>query len=172
MSYREHESPPASRRSSFGHPNMPPPSPFKRISQRVVPPPRPRMKRTTSKHMLPSSTQSRNQSVFSSKHRLVTRDLPFFQSKNRLQVTNQHSSLRLWTLLYKDWFHVVLRLNLMMSVIMMLSIWTIAIIIFAGVYMMVDQGSNAATCGLGANGEPIHFGPAFAFSLETCTTVG
>ena len=47
-----------------------------------------------------------------------------------------------------------------------------AIIIFAGVYMMVDQSSEAATCGLGANGEPIHFGPAFAFSLETCTTVG
>ena len=150
----------------------PPHSPFRRYSHKMIPPPRPRMRRTTSKHMLPTSNQSRNQSVFSTKHRLVKRDLPFFQSKNRLQVTNQHTSMRLFSLLQGDWFHVVLRMNFATSLLLLLSGWTVAIIIFAGIYMAVDSSSESMNCGLGDSGEPIHFGPAFAFSLETCTTVG
>lgn len=63
-------------------------------------------------------------------------------------------------------------MNLIISVFLLLSVWTIAIIIFAGIYMAVDINKASQSCGLGKDGNPIIFGPAFAFSLETCTTVG
>ncbi|CAB9514290.1 rectifier potassium channel 2 [Seminavis robusta] len=44
--------------------------------------------------------------------------------------------------------------------------------IFAGIYMRIDTDRLDENCGLGAPGQPIQLGPAFAFSLETCTTVG
>lgn len=46
------------------------------------------------------------------------------------------------------------------------------IIVWAFIYVMVDRSDPQKTCGLGANGNPIEFHAAFAFSLETCTTVG
>lgn len=44
------------------------------------------------------------------------------------------------------------------------------IIVFAGFYVAVDHRDATVDCGLGSVGSPIAFGPAFAFSLETCTT--
>ncbi len=38
--------------------------------------------------------------------------------------------------------------------------------------MRIDANDPTVECGLGTAGNPISFGPAFAFSLETCTTVG
>lgn len=146
-------------------------SPFRK-SRRKVPPPVPRFNRGGSQHMLPTSNLSPNKCVFSSKHRLVKRNLPFFQSKNKLQVTNQHSELRLFSLLKYDWFHVGLRINIWISLLGLLGTWTIAIILFAGIYMFIDKDNLDTDCGLGPPGEPIQFAPAFAFSLETCTTVG
>ena len=46
------------------------------------------------------------------------------------------------------------------------------IIVFAAVYVAIDRNDLEVNCGLGTEGNPIEFGPAFAFSLETCTTVG
>ena len=43
---------------------------------------------------------------------------------------------------------------------------------FAGIYMWVDSNYKYDDCGLGEPGSPIEWGTAFAFSLETCTTVG
>ena len=148
------------------------PSPFRRLSLRRVPPPRPRAGMATSDHMLPTSLLSPAKTVFSSKHRLIKRNLPFFQSKNVLRVANQHSELRLLSLLFNDWFHVGLRLNLWLILLILLTVWTLAIIIFAAVYMRIDRDNLNSNCGLGAPGTPIPFAPAFAFSLETCTTVG
>jgi hypothetical protein len=136
------------------------------------PPFRSRFGRAKTENMLPSGTLDPGQKVFSSKHRLVKRNLPFFQSANVLRVANQHSEMRLFYLLSRDWFHVVLRMNLLLSILVLLTIWTVAIIIFAGVYMRVDRHRLNEDCGLGAPGTPIAFAPAFAFSLETCTTVG
>ena len=147
------------------------PSPFGRISRRV-PPPRPRFAKPTSEHMLPTSTFSPTKTVFSSKHRLVKRNLPFYQSKNVLRVANQHSEMRLFSLLANDWFHVALRFHLWVSLFFLLTVWTLAIIVFAAIYMRIDSDRLDDNCGLGAPGVPITFGPAFAFSLETCTTVG
>jgi hypothetical protein len=137
-----------------------------------IPQPRPRFMPSTSEHMLPSSETSPSGFIFSSKHRLVKRDYPFYQSSNRLQVSNQHMEFRLLNLLKNDWFHVFLRFPLGISILLFLSIWTGVIVIFAGLYMRIDALNADIDCGLGPVGEPISFGPAFAFSLETCTTVG
>ena len=52
-----------------------------------------------------------------------------------------------------------------------MSIWTGAILIFAVLYVIYDNAEPSVSCGLGAENKPIRFGGAFAFSLETCTTV-
>jgi Inward rectifier potassium channel transmembrane domain len=46
------------------------------------------------------------------------------------------------------------------------------IIVFAGLYMLFDRHNGSINCGLAKDDMPIQFGGAFAFSLETCTTVG
>jgi len=144
-------------------------------SSGALPPPiRPALVNAGSEHMLPTSTthQSRNQHAFSAKHRLVKRDLPYFQSKNRLEMENQHNNWRLWRLLHRDWFHVILRWNLGISLLGLLGIWTLAILIWAAVYMRLDRIDHNLNCGLGDPPDPIEFASAFSFSLETCTTVG
>ena len=69
-----------------------------------------------------------------------------------------------------DWFHVILRVETWKSLLALLSLWTVLIIVFAGFYVAVDRHDIDQDCGLGDPGFPIGFGPAFAFSLETCTT--
>jgi hypothetical protein len=46
------------------------------------------------------------------------------------------------------------------------------ILVFAGVYVAHDSIRPYKSCGLGGEGTPITLAGAFAFSLETCTTVG
>lgn len=103
--------------------------------------------------------------------RLVKRDLPFKQSKNKLRVGHDHGWKIYWLLRY-DWFHAFLRLPTTFSLVSLLALWTSMIILFAGIYVGVDRQSPAVSCGLGDANDPIKFGAAFAFSLETCTTVG
>jgi hypothetical protein len=136
-------------------------------SSHMVPPAVPRFAKVGSQHMLPTSNLSPNKYVFSSKHRLVKRNLPFFQSRNKLQVKNHHSSWRLFSLLKYDWFHIMLRTNMWVSLFTLLGLWTAAIIVFAGIYMAIDRKNLKADCGLGPPGKPIQFQTAFAFSLET-----
>ena len=145
---------------------------FRLSMAKRVPPVRSRFERSKSEHMLPTSNQSPSQSVFSSKHRLVKRNMDYYQSKNKLRVENQHTHWRLLSLLRHDLFHVILRFNLWLSLFLLLGFWTVVIIVFAGIYMAIDRGNVGSDCGLGAAGEPIKFSSAFAFSLETCTTVG
>lgn len=106
--------------------------------------------------------------------RLVHRNLPLHQSKQQIAVTNKtvFRSLKLQYILSHDWFHVILRLPTAVSVFWLLAIWTFVILIFAAVYRNIDTRDPEASCGLGKAGEPILFSAAFAFSLETCTTVG
>ena len=47
---------------------------------------------------------------------------------------------------------------------------TSVVIIFAIIYKSLDRVDS--DCGLGDGNSTIAFAPAFAFSLETCTTVG
>lgn len=102
--------------------------------------------------------------------RLVLRNLPFAQSKNviAVDIPKIHSHLR--GLRLYDWFHVFLRFGTLTSGLYLLGAWTIMILVFAGIYEAVDM-AYPNHCGLtGDSG--VHLGVYFAFSLETCTTVG
>ena len=104
--------------------------------------------------------------------RLVQRNLPFSQSKNRLSVMH-NKGYEIVPLLKYDWFHVFLRLPSKISLFMLLSVWTGTVLIFAGFYMAYDNINGQEVCRLGVTPEKtISFGAAFAFSVETCTTVG
>mmetsp|Transcript_10672 Transcript_10672/g.25687 ORF Transcript_10672/g.25687 Transcript_10672/m.25687 type:complete len:509 (-) Transcript_10672:93-1619(-) len=105
--------------------------------------------------------------------RLVDRDLPYDQSSSRVQVLNDNMK-PLFRLLVRDWFHVVLRIPWYYSFTTIIGVWYLAIWIFAWLFVYVD-GSNHnrnMDCGLGEPGNPISLSAAYAFSLETCTTVG
>lgn len=106
--------------------------------------------------------------------RLVHRNAPFKQSRQEIAVVNKshYKLLKVQRLLSQDWYHIFLRQNTLVTIIALLSIWTLVVIIFALVYMGIDAENPMLECGLGSSGNPIQFGSAFAFSLETCTTVG
>jgi hypothetical protein len=118
--------------------------------------------------------------------RLVVRDLPFHQSSNSLRVRHQMSKeyskkakgrrsaggLGFFHWYIEDWFHVLLRLRTIVSAFAFVVLWTSFLLLFAGVYCMVDRINPDEACGLGEPGYPIKFYGAFAFSLETTTTVG
>ena len=110
--------------------------------------------------------------------RLIVRDMPFHQSSNSLRIRHQISprsrggpmNVRFWY--FPDWFHVFLRLRTQVSLLLLVALWTALILIFAGLYYGVDRKDREVSCGLGPAGDPISFNGAFAFSLETATTVG
>ena len=105
--------------------------------------------------------------------RLIKRDYPYDQSSNRVRIVNKHQK-HLVPLLIKDSFHVLLRVKWYVSLPLITVVWYAMIWIFAFFYMWID-GSNfnlAKDCGLGEPDNPIGFATAYAFSLETCTTVG
>ncbi|KAL7579912.1 hypothetical protein ACA910_004916 [Epithemia clementina (nom. ined.)] len=103
--------------------------------------------------------------------RLVTRNLSFHQSKNKVQVAH-NKGWSVFNLKRHDWFHVLLRQPTNISLLVLIGVWTAMIIVFAGVYVAVDRQNADKNCGLSSEGTRFGFGPAFAFSLETCTTVG
>ena len=104
--------------------------------------------------------------------RLVPRNLPFYQSKNKVAVIH-NKGYAVVPLIRYDWFHVLLRFPGKVSFSILLSIWTGAVLIFAGVYMAYDKINGKDVCRLGTTPEKsISFEAAFAFSVETCTTVG
>jgi hypothetical protein len=104
--------------------------------------------------------------------RLVNRDLAYHQSKNTISIANERHHEHVWPLLMRDWFHVLLRTNVLISLTGLLMIWSGTILLFALVYVKIDENTNNLDCGLGEAGMPIPWATAFAFSLETCTTVG
>ena len=102
--------------------------------------------------------------------RLVLRDLPYAQSHNNIQVRHNYSFLKINKLIHHDWFHVLLRFPTSKSLFILISIWTLFLVIWAGCYVWVDRSNTGVECGLGPNGNSITFRGAFAFSLQTCTT--
>jgi len=105
--------------------------------------------------------------------RMITRDYPYEQSSNRVQVFNENSKA-IVSLFVKDWFHVLLRMRWYISFPVFIVGWYLMIWVFAAVFVWID-GSNVnrnRDCGLGEPGIPLTISAAYAFSLETCTTVG
>jgi hypothetical protein len=103
--------------------------------------------------------------------RVIERNRPFFQSANKIN-TQHNQGVGIYKLLKHNWFHAALRWPTIRSVSLLLTLWTGTIIFFAGIYVLYDNLDSKVNCGLGPAGEPIGFAGAFAFSLETCTTVG
>ncbi len=109
--------------------------------------------------------------------RLVHRNLPFKQSRQEVAVVNKtiFQSVMLQRVLKTvslDWFHIFLRQPTHLSMAALLFLWTFFIVMFACIYQQIDRLYPNHDCGLAPKDETIEFGPAFAFSLETCTTVG
>jgi hypothetical protein len=103
--------------------------------------------------------------------RLVQRNRAFHQSSNKIHIKHNQGT-RIFKLLRFNWFHVFLRWQTKWSLLTLISLWTAAILIFASIYTGYDNIQPSLACGLGAANSPIQFAGAFAFSLETCTTVG
>lgn len=103
--------------------------------------------------------------------RLINRNLPYHQSTNQIQVKNK-SYKPLLTLMWRDWFHILLRTPPYFVVPLLLAIWTVTTVVWAQIYVFVDRNNFEADCGLGEPGFPIEFGTGFAFSLITVSTVG
>lgn len=103
--------------------------------------------------------------------RLILRNLPFNQSHNTVRVEH-NQGWRIGRLVRHDLFHFLLRLPLYFSISLLLAAWSVAIVTFAGLYMAVDRQDPNLPCGLGPAGSPIQFYGAWAFALETTTTVG
>jgi len=105
--------------------------------------------------------------------RMILRNMPYNQSNNQCQVINTNKSKSsLIRLLLSDWFHVLLRIKIHYSIFMLLGLWLGIILFFAVLYVKIDTAYDQENCGLGKPPNPISFPAAFAFSLETCTTVG
>lgn len=110
--------------------------------------------------------------------RLIQRDLPFNQSSNKVDIYNREKNRiplfpsALKYILTHNWFHILLRWPTLISVSLLLVLWILMVVVFAYIYVIVDQRAVFAQCGLGKEGDLFTFSAAFAFSLETCTTVG
>ena len=105
--------------------------------------------------------------------RLIDRNLPFDQSINTVKVEHRNERKDLFRLIRRNWFHVFLRQPTSKSLFFLIVVWTALILMFAGLYYAVDRANPYVDCGLrNAQGDPLTFEAAFAFSLQTCTTVG
>ena len=108
--------------------------------------------------------------------RLVQRNLPYNQSRNIFEIKNKYGikKLKMMHLVSNDFFHVMLRAPTIVSLTALVSLWTMGILIFAQLYIWADARNPHVDCGLATSGDgqTIPWHTAFAFSLETSTTVG
>lgn len=106
--------------------------------------------------------------------RLIERNLPYHQSRNKIYIKHRNARKPLYQLLRYNWFHVFLQLKTTSSLTILLLLWTAMIVAFALLYHVVDAAMPNTDCGLGdlGLGVPITLHGAFGFSLETATTVG
>jgi len=105
--------------------------------------------------------------------RLIRRDQPFEQSSNGLRIRSSWGETSIGKMLKNDWFHLLLRYNTSYIVVCLVILWSMLIFFFAAVYYLADRIHVKEDCGLSGDGdEPISKFTAFAFSLETATTVG
>jgi len=103
--------------------------------------------------------------------RLITRDFPYHQSSSRVEITNVQRHI-LYRLIYRDWFHLMLRQPAWVTFPSLILIWYMSIWVWAFAYVLVDRNNGLKDCGISEADHPIEIREAFAFSLETTTTVG
>jgi hypothetical protein len=100
--------------------------------------------------------------------RLVDRNRIFSQSSNDVKIQHQYDGRIFWLMLKYDWFHLFLRGSIFQAIFVLLGTWTGMILVFAGIYMVIDDNDPNKNCGLATPPEVISYHGAFAFSLETC----
>jgi hypothetical protein len=100
--------------------------------------------------------------------RLIERTNPFHQSSWNVNVRcterpNDYKTRRArWTLLFRDWFDYILSFRTSLLISILAVFYTILLIIWALFYMAIDCKESAPR---------LNFQEAFAFSLQTATTV-
>jgi len=106
--------------------------------------------------------------------RLLDRDNAFYQCSGKLhinQVAHGRTQAQILSLYGDDWFHVVLSFSTWQLFLGMFIIYTIELLIFAGLYVALDRPGQF--CGIAfAEGDAVSFQTAFAFSLITASTIG
>ena len=100
--------------------------------------------------------------------RLVRRDVAFHQSSGRIYM--HRSGHALDYIARKDLFHVALSMPAAYLFVICVSTYTFVILCFAALYMLADH--PGVNCAIAPAGEWPTFYHAFAFSLETLTTIG
>ena len=107
----------------------------------------------------------------SRRHRLVRRDFPFNQSSGKIFMARSGWGIKaLREIATKDWFHVLIEAHLLILCLTTVILYTLIILVFTACYILVD--GRGANCGLAPEGEQVSFQTAFAFSIETMTTIG
>lgn len=100
--------------------------------------------------------------------RLIERTAPFYQSSTRV---NSRSSVlegdykTLWGyrfVLFRDWFDFMLSFRTSIVILILIVLYTIQLLVWAAFYVAIDCEESDP---------PLSFQEAFAFSLETSTTV-
>jgi hypothetical protein len=102
--------------------------------------------------------------------RLVRRDSAFHQSSGKI---NMHRGLRAGQLLglaQKDWYHVLLTMKSRSLLLVIVCTFTLVVVFYAFMFMLVDDSLEG--CGIAPKGQRASFYNAFAFALETLTTIG
>ena len=134
--------------------------------QRGAPPGRRRSSMLPGRTPNPVSTGERLKRL-----RLLQRDAPFFQSSGRMYMHRSGiSGAALARLAFMDLFHVALSMPLWLIMFGVVVSYTLVMIIFAGIYMGLDH--EGVECGVAPPGRAPSFYQAFAFSMETFTTIG
>ena len=107
-------------------------------------------KKTPTAAAAPTSTSADGVHSAAILNRLVVRDLPYHQSSNSLRIRHQSTKpLRFYHWYIEDWFHVLLRLRTAVSAFVFVLIWTIFLLLFAGIYHAIDGADPRVNCGLG-----------------------
>ena len=104
------------------------------------------------------------------KGKLIRRDRAFYQTSNKMNISctveegDFESRCGYWLILLSDWFDTFLKYGTSYIIFILYLIYTVTILVFAGFYYAIAQNCDTS--------EPMTYSQAFAFSLETATTVG
>jgi hypothetical protein len=101
--------------------------------------------------------------------KLIPRDRRFYQTSNKLNVTclvergDVVSRRNRLLLLARDWYDYILTFGTVYIILGLVSFYTIHLLVFAGFYMAISINCTSSSV--------MTYSQAFAFSLETATTV-
>ena len=102
--------------------------------------------------------------------RLVRRDSAFHQSSGKINMHRGLRADRLLGLAKRDWYHVLLSMKSRSLLLVIACTFTLVVVFYAFMFMLADHSLEG--CGIAPRGQRASFYNAFAFALETLTTIG